>query len=230
MIKFLKKNIIIIAMLMISGITLAFAPGKKSDNEKSTSETPVSVMITEDNRLNLVMDSFNAVRFTDVEIPQEEETETAASEEQTVEETETPVEEETQEAAAPSYVIPCTDEDYNNFLKIVEAEATGGDVMSKIMVADVIINRVRSSRFPNTITEVIFQGNGEQFQPVADGRFYSVCVTNGTVEAVQRALYGEDYSMGALFFASNYSVNAGAWHVSALTRLFEYGGHVYFTF
>lgn len=114
--------------------------------------------------------------------------------------------------------------------KIVEAEATGGDVMSKIMVADVIINRVRSSRFPNTITEVIFQGNGEQFQPVADGRFYSVCVTNGTVEAVQRALYGEDYSMGALFFASNYSVNAGAWHVSALTRLFEYGGHVYFTF
>ena len=115
MIKFLKKNIIIIAMLMISGITLAFAPSKKSDNEKSTPETPVSVMITEDNRLNLVMDSFNTVRFTDVEIPQEEETETAASEEQTVEETETPVEEETQEAAAPSYVIPCTDEDYNNF-------------------------------------------------------------------------------------------------------------------
>ena len=62
------------------------------------------------------------------------------------------------------------------------------------------------------------------------GRFYSVYVTNETVEAVQRALYGEDYSMGALFFASNYSVNAGAWHVSALTRLFEYGGHVYFTF
>ena len=216
MIKFLKKNIIIIAMLMISGITLAFAPGKKSDNENSTPETPVSVMITEDNRLNLVMDSFNTVRFTDVEIPQEEETETEVSEEQ--------------EAAAPSYVIPCTDEDYNNFLKIVEAEATGGDIMSKIMVADVIINRVRSSRFPNTITEVIFQGNGEQFQPVADGRFYSVYVTNETVEAVQRALYGEDYSMGALFFASNYSVNAGAWHVSALTRLFEYGGHVYFTF
>lgn len=50
-----------------------------------------------------------------MEIPQEEETETAVSEEQTVEETETPVEEETQEAAAPSYVIPCTDEDYNNF-------------------------------------------------------------------------------------------------------------------
>lgn len=234
MIRFLKKNIIIIAMLMISGITLAFAPGKKSDNEKSTPETPVSVMITEDNSLNLVMDSFNTVRFTDVEIPQEEETtEAAVSEEQTAEETETPVEEETQEAVAetaPSYVIPCTDEDYNNFLKIVEAEATGGDVMSKIMVADVIINRVRSSRFPNTITEVIFQGNGEQFQPVADGRFYSVYVTNETVEAVQRALYGEDYSMGALFFASNYSVNAGAWHVSALTRLFEYGGHVYFTF
>ena len=125
MIKFLKKNIIIIAMLMISGITLAFAPGKKSDNDNSTPETPVSVMITEDNRLNLVMDSFNTVRFTDVEIPQEEETETAVSEEQTVEETETPVEEETQEAAAPSYVIPCTDEDYNNFLKIKEFDEAG---------------------------------------------------------------------------------------------------------
>ena len=93
---------------------------------------------------------------------------------------------------------------------------------------DVIINRVRRKDFPDTITDVIFQGNGQQFQPVMDGRFYTVNVTESTVEAVDRALYGEDYSQGATFFAAKASAGAGSWHASALTRLFEYGGHVYF--
>lgn len=147
--------------------------------------------------------------------------EAEADEDKVVKETETKEEK-------PEPVISYTEEDYGNFLKIVEAEATGGDIKSKILVANVIINRVKRNDFPNSVTEVIFQGNGEQFQPVMDGRFYKVKVTASTTEAVNRALYGEDYSMGATFFAALSHAGEGSWHASHLTRLFEYGGHVFF--
>ena len=142
------------------------------------------------------------------------------------------VEENTEEVVEekPQAVIAYSEEDYNNLLRIVEAEATGGDVLSKMIVANVIINRVNHPYFPNTVSEVVFQGNGEQFSPVADGRFYTVAVTDSTIEAVNRALLGEDYSQGALFFAAVYSVTPNCWHANNLVRLFEYGGHIYFTF
>lgn len=130
----------------------------------------------------------------------------------------------------PSYIVSCSEADYQNLLQIVEAEATDADILAKILVANVIINRVNHSYFPNTLTEVIFQGNGEQFSPIYDGRFYTVTVTESTIEAVNRALAGEDYSQGALFFAADYCLTPNSWHTTNLKRLFEYGGHVYFTF
>ena len=134
----------------------------------------------------------------------------------------------TEAVTQPQAVIHYSQEDYENFLRIVEAEATGADVLSKMMVANVIINRVRSPYFPNTITEVVFQGGGEQFSPIYDGRFYTVAVTDSTVEAVNRALLGEDYSQGATYFAAVYVVTPECWHARNLKRLFEYGGHIFF--
>lgn len=128
-----------------------------------------------------------------------------------------------------NYVIQCSEKDYNNLVRIVEAEATGGDLKAKILVANVVINRVKNPAFPNTVTEVIFQGNGQQFSPVKDGRFYRVTIRESSIEAVNRALAGEDYSQGATFFAAHRSAGAGTWHGNTLKRLFEYGGHVFFT-
>lgn len=54
-------------------------------------------------------------------------------------------------------IIKIDEEDYKNLLKIVEAEAGGEDYTGKLLVANVIINRVQSDEFPNTVTEVIFQ-------------------------------------------------------------------------
>lgn len=138
---------------------------------------------------------------------------------------ETEADTETQDSGP---VIRLSEEDYENLLRIVEAEATDGDMKSKILVADVVINRVRSPLFPGTVTEVVCQGNGEQFQPVMDGRFYSVNITGSTYEAVDRALYGEDYSEGATYFAAVCSAGPSSWHAINLRRLFEYGGHVFF--
>ena len=69
-------------------------------------------------------------------------------------------------------------EEYYTLLQIVEAEATGGDVMSKMMVAGVVLNRVKDSHFPDTIQEVVWQD--DQFQPTSDGRIYSCSVTDSS--------------------------------------------------
>ncbi len=121
-------------------------------------------------------------------------------------------------------------DEYQTLLQIVEAEATGGDVTSKMMVAGVVLNRVRDSHFPDTIQEVVWQK--DQFQPTSDGRIYSCTVTDSTTEAVDRVLAGEDVSQGALFFFARESAEAvnTAWFDSSLTKLFEYGGHEYYTF
>lgn len=125
-----------------------------------------------------------------------------------------------------------TEEEYEMLLRIVEAEAGGEDMEGKILVANVVLNRVESDKFPDTVEEVIFQRSGKvtQFSPVADGRYYTVEVSEDTVEAVNRALAGEDLSQGALFFAARRSANSGSmrWFDTHLTFLFKHGGHEFF--
>ncbi len=120
-------------------------------------------------------------------------------------------------------------DEYETLLHIVEAEATGGDVMSKMMVAGVVLNRTKDSHFPDSISEVVFEES--QFTPVSDGRFYSCEVTSDTIEAVQRVLAGEDYTEGALYFVARSSAAGSelSWFDENLTWLFNYGGHDFYT-
>lgn len=139
---------------------------------------------------------------------------------------------ETEETAATSQVLAFSEEDYNNLLRIVEAEAGGEDEKGKILVANVVINRVMDEDFPDSITEVIFQKeNGvTQFSPVSNGRIFKVSVSEETVEAVNKALGGEDYSQGALYFAARKYANSDnmRWFDESLEFLFEHGGHEFF--
>ena len=126
-----------------------------------------------------------------------------------------------------------TPEDKEVLLRIVEAEATGEDVMGRMLVANVILNRVVSEEFPNSIPEVVFSHRGDtyQFAPIKDGRYWKVRITDKTKEAVERVLAGEDYSQGALYFAARRMANQKAmrWFDTALTYLFTYGVHEFFT-
>ncbi len=127
-----------------------------------------------------------------------------------------------------------SDEDYYWLLRIVEAEAGEGDVKSRVLVANVIMNRVEREDFPNTITEVVFQYvNGvPQFSPTYDGSIYTVTVTEDTKEAVKQALNGVDYSQGALFFIQKEAAEelGVSWFEKDLKRLFKYGVHEYYTY
>ena len=116
--------------------------------------------------------------------------------------------------------------------RIVEAEAGGEDADGKLLVANVVLNRVRDEAFPNTITEVVFQQSKgvTQFSPVANGRYDAVTVSEESKEAVERALNGEDLSEGALYFAARKYANPNnmRWFDENLTMLFQHGGHEFF--
>lgn len=124
----------------------------------------------------------------------------------------------------------CSDEEeYEVLTRIVEAEASGEGLDGKRLVANVIVNRVRCEKFPNTITEVVFQRN--QFSPILDGRFYRVTVSQETKEAVNQALSGVDTSQNALFFSARSKADPDnmSWFDNNLKWLFAYGGHEFYT-
>ena len=122
--------------------------------------------------------------------------------------------------------------DYETLLRIVEAEAGGEDENGKLLVANVVLNRVDSPLFPDTVREVVYQQDYGvyQFSPVKDGRIERVTVSDETRRAVERAVYGEDISRGALYFAarSKASGESMRWFDSSLTWLFAYGGHEFY--
>ena len=126
-----------------------------------------------------------------------------------------------------------SDEDYTNLLKIVEAEAGGEDLKGKILVANVIFNRIESPEFPSNVTDVVWErsGGSTQFSPVADGRIYTVTVSEETKEAVNRAIDGEDYSHGALYFMEErYADEENVkWFKDELKFLFRHGVHDFYT-
>lgn len=83
-------------------------------------------------------------------------------------------------------------------IRLVYAEARGESLEGQTAVAAVVLNRVKSPKFPDTVWDVIHQPG--QFTPVETGSL-PASVRGGTItEAVERALYGEDPTGGALFF------------------------------
>ena len=135
-------------------------------------------------------------------------------------------------AAETGRIYEVSEEDYVALLRLVEAEASGEDIKGKLLVANVVLNRVKSGAFPDTIKEVIYQRqNGRaQFSPVATGKIDRVAVSEETVEAVERALCGEDESAGALYFVAPAYADAGnhQWFRDNLTLLFSYEGHEFY--
>ena len=121
------------------------------------------------------------------------------------------------------------DQEYQVLLKIVEAEAGCEDTEGRMLVANVVMNRVRNGYFPNTVTEVVYQRQDgtAQFSPVSDGRIDTVNVSQGTIDAVARVMNGEDISQAALFFRSVRS--RSGWFDQKLSRVLEHGNHIFYT-
>jgi N-acetylmuramoyl-L-alanine amidase len=108
--------------------------------------------------------------------------------------------------------------------KIAMAEAEGEDTEGKALVMLVVLNRVKSDRFPNTVEGVIYQKN--QFSPVSNGRFDSVEPDEdcwSALEMIQTEHW--DGSQGATYFESK---SESTWHSEHLSFLFQHGNHYFY--
>ena len=87
--------------------------------------------------------------------------------------------------------------DLNLLARVVYSEARGEPYTGQVAVAAVVLNRVRSSSFPNTIAGVVYQSGA--FDAVADGQIN--LTPNATAKkAAQDALNGWDPSYGAIYY------------------------------
>ena len=112
--------------------------------------------------------------------------------------------------------------------RIIEAEAGGESYTGKVAVGNIILNRVYSKDFPNTIYNVIFEyyGNIPQFSPVADGTIYNT-PSEESVNAAKDALNGvRPVGNSTYFFNPNKA--AGSWIVKNKNYVSTIGGHVFY--
>ncbi len=86
---------------------------------------------------------------------------------------------------------------------LIQCEAGGESYEGKLAVGSVVMNRVSSSHFPNTVAGVIYQGG--QFSPVASGRFASVLAKGADRSCTQAAseVLGGNITIGTLYFRVN---------------------------
>lgn len=124
-----------------------------------------------------------------------------------------------------------SDDDEYYLAKIVKCEAGICDMETKIRHALVILNRVYSNSFPDTVYDVITQHRGSiyQFSPVIPGgTWYKLEPDEECYEAVEYAVTMRyDISHGATFFEATGSSNV--WHQKALKQVCESDGVRFYT-
>lgn len=97
----------------------------------------------------------------------------------------------------------------NLLARLVYGEARGEPYTGQVAVAAVVLNRVKSSSFPNTISGVIYQSGA--FDVVRDGQI-NLSPNSTAIKAAQDALNGWDPSYGAVYyFNPNTATNAWIW-------------------
>lgn len=112
--------------------------------------------------------------------------------------------------------------------KIAMAEAEGESIEGKALVILVVLNRVWSNQFPDTIEEVILQEykGVHQFSVTMDGgRWWRVEPNEECYEALDLVMSGWNESRNALYFESP---SESAWHQEHLDFLFKYGNHYFY--
>ena len=97
----------------------------------------------------------------------------------------------------------------NLLARLVHGEARGEPYTGQVAVAAVVLNRVKSSSFPNTIAGVIYQAGA--FDAVSDGQI-NVAPGSTATKAAQDALNVWDPSYGAIYyFNPNTATNKWIW-------------------
>ena len=111
--------------------------------------------------------------------------------------------------------------------RIISAEAKGEPLAGQIAVGNVVLNRTRSTAFPNTVKDVIFDKKyGVQFSPVANGTIYQT-PSESAVMAAKICLEGYSMSSRILYFF-NPSLTSGAWISATRPYIMTIGNHKFY--
>ncbi len=129
-------------------------------------------------------------------------------------------------------VLKNGDEYYNKtdlhwLSRIIHAEASGEPLLGKIAVGTVVMNRTRSSLFPNTVYSVIFdKKNGVQFTPTANGAI-NCTPSEESIIAAKLCLDGASISEKALFFV-NEALAQSSWVSDNRPFIVTVGNHKFY--
>ncbi len=114
-------------------------------------------------------------------------------------------------------------EDIIQLAYVIHGEARGESFEGKVAVGAVVLNRVKHSKFPNSIREVILQKG--QFSCILDGQA-NLYPTKSSIEAAKAALLGYDPTYGAIFFYNPRIATNVKW-ISGRPVVTEIGDHVF---
>lgn len=92
--------------------------------------------------------------------------------------------------------------------RLIYAEARGESYKGKVAVGAVVLNRVRSSQFPNTLSGVIYQNNA--FESVTNGSINN-SPDSECLRAAKEAMNGWDPTGGCLYFYNAATVSTNSW-------------------
>ena len=105
------------------------------------------------------------------------------------------------EDGAEDVAVGYSASDLDLLAAIVYAEAGTEDFTGQRLVADVVLNRVHSPAWPNSVSEVVYQPY--QFSPVLDGGLDRAWgnVTESCYEAARLALQGDHINTEVIYFS-----------------------------
>ena len=111
--------------------------------------------------------------------------------------------------------------------RIINSESGNEPLLGKIAVGNVVLNRKRSSQYPNTVYGVIFdRKHGLQFSPVGNGTIYN---TPNTESVIAAKICLEGYSLsGDILFFLNPRIATSFWIVENRAFAFSIGGHDFY--
>lgn len=133
----------------------------------------------------------------------------------------------TSSTGGTSAVVSYTSSDQDLLSRLIMAEAGGEPYDAQVAVGAVVLNRVQDSRFPSTISGVIYQKTDGyyQFTPVENG-WINKPASDSAKKAANEALNGVDPTNGALFYFDTSATNSWLWSQPIAARI----GKMVFTY
>ena len=140
----------------------------------------------------------------------------------TSEEDETPIKTDEVSDKIPVYTIDGISEisldEFYEICRVVMNESGGEPYQTQVAVAETIINRVSSDKFPNTVIEVLYQ-------PYQYSHYENGEVTDSVREAVTQALEQHIYDTDMIYFREDYYHEFAEDYFYINNMYFSKGGH-----